>query len=157
MTLTLRGLREVKITWLYNLLKLPTSSNLKTLNVEGCERLTLADLRELQAVCEGRVAIVHDAKEDDDSIGEYRRYIEFLSTDPSLPQRLGERPNEEIKKELAAMGKAGSSSGGGVGSSGGSGSGSGSGSSGGSSSSSSTSRPHPPPRIPTPPQAKSGN
>jgi len=156
-TLTLRGLREVKITWLYNLLKLPTSSNLKTLNVEGCERLTLADLRELQAVCEGRVAIVHDAKEDDDSIGEYRRYIEFLSTDPSLPQRLGERPNEEIKKELAAMGKAGSSSGGGVGSSGGSGSGSGSGSSGGSSSSSSTSRPHPPPRIPTPPQAKSGN
>jgi hypothetical protein len=98
-TLSLRGLRDVKITWLYDLMKLPTSSNLKVLNVEGCERLTLGDLRELQEAWSGRVEIRHDARAEDDSVWGYRRYIEFLSTDPSLPERLGE--TEGMKKAMA--------------------------------------------------------
>jgi hypothetical protein len=87
--LSLRGLKEVKITWLHDLLKLPSSANLKVLNVEGCERLTLGDLKDLQSVCE-RVEIRHNAREENDSVWGYRRYIEFLGTDPSLPERLGE-------------------------------------------------------------------
>lgn len=104
-TLSLRGLRDVKITWLYDLMKLPTSGNLKVLNVEGCERLTLGDLRELQEAFQGRIEIRHDAhaRPGDDSVWGYRRYIEFLSTDPSLPERLGE-------EKLKAMESSSSSS-----------------------------------------------
>jgi len=93
-------------------MKLPTSSNLKVLNVEGCERLTLGDLRELQEAFSGRVEIRHDARAKDDSVWGYRRYIEFLGTDPSLPERLG----EGVEKEMEGKEKEGSGSGGGTGS-----------------------------------------
>lgn len=110
-TLSLRGLREVKITWLYDLMKLPTSSNLKVLNVEGCERLTLGDLTELQEAFSGRVEIRHDARAEDDSVWGYRRYIEFLSTDPTLPERLGEEVEKEKKRKAeGGLGSSGSGS-----------------------------------------------
>lgn len=94
--LTLRGMNEVKITWLYDLLRLPTSQNLQEINVEGCERLTLGDLCGLQEFCEQRkVKVVHDAREAGDSVWGYRRYIEYLGEGPSLPERLGEEGKGE--------------------------------------------------------------
>lgn len=156
-TLAMRGLREVKVAWLYDLLKLPSAQALRALHVEACERLALPELAELQAACAGRVEITHDAKEEDDTVWTYRRYIEFLSTDPGLPQRLGSQPGaDDIKKELAALGKPVCPGGGGGG-------GGSSSSSGGTSSasppaslpppspSSSSSRPRPRPQAPLPP------
>jgi hypothetical protein len=108
--LVMQGLGEVKVTWLNELVKLPASGKLGTLRVEGCERLVLGEVRELQErlKMEGRgLEIVTDAKEEGAGVWAYRRYIEFLGTDPSLGERLG---GEEGEK--AAEGKEGESSGG---------------------------------------------
>ncbi|KAI5776368.1 hypothetical protein EDC01DRAFT_636854 [Geopyxis carbonaria] len=87
--LSLRNMKEVKITWLYDLLRLPSSANLKVLNVEGCERLTLGDLKELQEAFSERLEIKHNAREVvEDNIWGYRRYIDFLGEEPNLPERL---------------------------------------------------------------------
>jgi hypothetical protein len=87
-TLSLRALKEVKISWLYETLK---SARLKVLDVTGCERLSLGDLKELQESAGGRVEVRHDAREaGGDSVWGYRRYIEYLGTDPSLEERLRE-------------------------------------------------------------------
>lgn len=87
-TLSLRALKDVKITWLYDLMKLPGSAALRALNVHGCERLSLGDLEELKEAWGGRVLVGHDARDGADTVWAYRRYIEFLSGAPSLPERL---------------------------------------------------------------------
>ena len=142
-TLSLRGLREVKITWLYDLMKLPTSSNLRILNVEGCERLSLGDLTELQEAFSGRVEIRHDARAEDDSVWGYRKYIEFLSTDPTLPERLCDEVEKGKGKENEGHGSA-------------SWSGSGSGS-GGDTKVCPRPTPRGPPHLPPPPRSTGGS
>lgn len=108
--LVMQELREVKVTLLNDLVRLPASGKLRMLRVEGCERLVLGEVRELQErlEMEGReLEIVTDAKEDEAGVETYRRYIEFLGTDPSLGERLGGEEGEKV-----AEGKEGESSGG---------------------------------------------
>jgi hypothetical protein len=94
-TLSLRGLGEVKITWLHDLLRLPAATNLRMLDVEGCERLTLGDLKGL-ASAYPRVEVRHDAREVADTVWGYRRYIEFLAQQTqSIPEKL-EDVNDDI-------------------------------------------------------------
>ncbi|TGZ82548.1 hypothetical protein EX30DRAFT_339833 [Ascodesmis nigricans] len=95
--LSLRDHKGVKITWLYDLLRLPASQNLKELNIEGCARLTQREIQGLVEASEGRgIVVAHDAKQlPADDIWGYRRYIEFLGEEPSLQERLAKKEREE--------------------------------------------------------------
>ena len=106
--LALRGLRDVKITWLYDLMKASAAAGgaLRALDVHGCERLSLGDLRALQAAWAG-VVLGHDARDAADSVWGYRRYIEFLAGAPTLPERLaGEASGSTGAPEKEAAGHA---------------------------------------------------
>jgi len=81
---------------------------LRMLDVEGCERLTLGDLKGL-ASAYPRVEVRHDAREVADSVWGYRRYIEFLAQQTQgVPEKLEDVNDDvatakEVEKKLMEM------------------------------------------------------
>jgi hypothetical protein len=99
-TLDIRWLPDVRIGWLYELLLRP-NSKIKSIDISGCERLTLGDLQSLQKV-KPEVKMVHTAVLVDESIWGYRRYIEYLSTlQPALSTQ---HQHTDIGKDAGAIG-----------------------------------------------------
>lgn len=102
-TLNIRLLSDVRIGWLYKLLLKPNNI-IETIDVSGCERLTLGDLRSLQKL-KPSLKILHTARLEEENIWGYRKYIEYLS---SLPPVLSQAP----KQHLHCSGKASETCGG---------------------------------------------
>lgn len=76
--LGLRWLLDVRVTWLFELL---SRNCVEEVDVSGCERLTLAEVRGVEKRW-GCVKVVHTAVLVEDSIWGYRKYVEYLTTLP---------------------------------------------------------------------------
>ncbi|RPB03636.1 hypothetical protein L873DRAFT_1786656 [Choiromyces venosus 120613-1] len=92
-------LPDVRIGWLYELLMKP-GNRVEKIDVRGCERLTLGDLRCLQKIKPG-LEIVHTALLEEESIWGYRKYIEYLGSLAPPPPLVGVAV-QEFKKDSSS-------------------------------------------------------
>ncbi|PWW71724.1 hypothetical protein C7212DRAFT_348796 [Tuber magnatum] len=90
-------LPDVRIGWLYELLMKP-GNRVEKIDVRGCDRLTLGDLRCLQKI-KPELEMVHTALLEEESVWGYRKYIEYLGNSAPPPPPVGvamQEPNREL-------------------------------------------------------------
>lgn len=92
-------LPDVRIGWLYELLMKP-GNRVEKIDVRGCDRLTLGDLRCLQKI-KPDLEMVHTALLEEESVWGYRKYIEHLGS-LAPPPPVGVGVQESKKERLSA-------------------------------------------------------
>jgi len=76
-------------------------NRVEKIDVRGCDRLTLGDLRCLQKIKPG-LEMVHTALLEEESIWGYRKYIEYLGS-LAPPPPMGVVVQESKKERLSAI------------------------------------------------------
>ncbi|CUS08424.1 unnamed protein product [Tuber aestivum] len=80
-------LPDVRIGWLYELLTKP-GNRIEKIDVRGCDRLTLGDLRCLQKI-KPELEMVHTALLEEESVWGYRKYLEYMGSLAPPPPLVG--------------------------------------------------------------------